>query len=692
MRRELTWRERWFGRRPHSRDDELAETRELYDRVSVRYRSSRFTHYGHETLATLVAKVLVHNFGDRRGRVPPEMVGAARTLAAELIDMEPWLAFASEPAPALTGMDTAKGVAFRAWLRELERACDSSEELMSRWIGATAGAMEVIARSLPLDALSGHESEESLSLSVELADLLDEPGPTLNTVLYQFVEANGHGLFPRLVAKLNANIRRVSGIGDPCRSTKPLVYPSQQAAMRGGDMARSYFAGTPLLPILETPVPFAIPFSARFEHTHIVGGSGHGKTQLLQSLILNDISQLVKGRGSIVVIDSQGDMIRTIMSLAELSPSAGESLADRLVLIDPNDVEHPPALNLFDFGLERLERYGAVEREKLINGAIALYEYMFGALLGAELTQRQGVIFRYLARLMMVVPGATIHTLREFMEEPEATRPHLAKLDFNSRHFFETQFFSGAFDDTRQQILTRLWGVLSNAVLARMFSNPRNKLDLFEAMNRGSIILINTAKDLLKQEGCEILGRFFIAMISHAAQERASIPTDRRRATFVYVDEAQDYFDQSVELLLNQARKYKVGLVLAHQNLGQFEPRLMAAVMASTAIKIAGGVSAKDASALSKEMRCEPEFLQSMRKRHEHTEFACFIKNVTGQPVQLSVQFGQMEARPRMDEVELEELIERNRLRYGSSDDGAPTVSRKQTKPGGFVVSEPEVL
>src|SRR6476620_10900874 len=81
---------------------------------------------------------------------------------------------------------------------------------------------------------------------------------------------------------------------------------------------------------------------------------------------------------------------------------------------------------------------------------------------------------------------------------------------------------------TRQQILTRLWGVLSNSVLERMFAHERNKLDLFEAMNRGSLILINTAKDLLKQEGCEILGRFFIALIAQAAQERASIAEDRR--------------------------------------------------------------------------------------------------------------------------------------------------------------------
>src|SRR3954471_22553750 len=118
-------------------------------------------------------------------------------------------------------------------------------------------------------------------------------------------------------------------------------------------------------------------------------------------------------------------------------------------------------------------------------------------------------------------------------------------------------------------------------------------------MNKGSIILINTAKDLLKQDGCEIFGRFFIALISQAAQERASVPEDRRRSTFLYIDEAQDYFDESAENLLNQARKYKVGIVLAHQNLDQFEPRLRGAVMASTATKLVGGLSAKDAAAFA---------------------------------------------------------------------------------------------
>jgi hypothetical protein len=37
-------------------------------------------------------------------------------------------------------------------------------------------------------------------------------------------------------------------------------------------------------------------------------------------------------------------------------------------------------------------------------------------------------------------------------------------------------------------------------------------------MNSGKVILINTAKDLLKRDGSAILGRFFIALITQATQ------------------------------------------------------------------------------------------------------------------------------------------------------------------------------
>src|SRR4051812_12305376 len=263
----------------------------------------------------------------------------------------------------------------------------------------------------------------------------------------------------------------------------------------------------------------SLPLPVRFEHTHIVAGSGHGKTQLLQHLVAtHDLAHVAAGNRSLIVIDSQGDLIRNILHLSEFSPSH-RALSERLVYIDPTDILHPPCLNLFDFGLSRLQGYSPLERETLINGAISLYEYLFGALLGAELTNRQGVIFRYLARLLMVVPGATIYTLMDFMEDPQLVRPYLSQLDPSSARFFQTLFLASGFDNTRQQILMRLWGVLSNTVLARMFAHQQNRLNLFRAMNRGSVILINTAKDLLKQDGCELFGRFFIALIAHAVQE-----------------------------------------------------------------------------------------------------------------------------------------------------------------------------
>ena len=106
-----------------------------------------------------------------------------------------------------------------------------------------------------------------------------------------------------------------------------------------------------------------------------------------------------------------------------------------------------------------------------------------------------------------------------------------------------------------------------------------------------------------------------------------------------------------------------MGLILAHQNLGQFDSTLQAAVMASTAIKICGGLSARDAGTLSREMRYEPEFLLSMRKHTASTDFACFIRNVTPQPVALRVPLGQMERLPRMTDRELENLLTQNRKR-----------------------------
>jgi DNA helicase HerA-like ATPase len=193
-----------------------------------------------------------------------------------------------------------------------------------------------------------------------------------------------------------------------------------------------------------------------------------------------------------------------------------------------------------------------------------------------------------------------------------------------------------------------------------MFSHPKSKLDLFAEMNAGKVILINTAKDLLKENGTEIFGRFFIAMIAQAAQERAVLDRADRLPTFVYVDEANDYFDRTIGVILSQARKYNVGMVLAHQFLGQLDAKLQEAISANTSIKFAGGVSAKDARALAADLRTEPSFVEGQDK----LSFAAFVKGTTRHAVSISVTAGEMEAEPRMSAEDREKQRDTMRAKY----------------------------
>jgi hypothetical protein len=84
-----------------------------------------------------------------------------------------------------------------------------------------------------------------------------------------------------------------------------------------------------------------------------------------------------------------------------------------------------------------------------------------------------------------------------------------------------------------------------------------------------------------------------------------------------------------------------------------------------------------------------------MRGRSErHTEFACFIRNVTPRPVRLFVPFGQMEGRPRLSEDERRELLARNRARFcaGIDELSTPVGVKARRTTGRFATSEQAVL
>lgn len=441
------------------------------------------------------------------------------------------------------------------------------------------------------------------------------------------------------------------------RNRRPADLPTE-VALSGRELVDGFLKNSYLHDLFDAQAGFSLPLKLRMEHCHILAGTGHGKTQLLQRLILDDLNQ---DRG-FMVIDSQGDIIRTLSMLKQFDPAATDSLADRLIVIDPEDVDYPASLNMFSLDTDG-KQLSNLHKQMLINSTTEMYEYMFGALFGAELTSKQGVIFKYIAKLMAEIPDATIHTLRELLENGKQFKPYMERLDVSGRAFFETQFFTTSFGQTKKQILSRLWSVLSNQTLANLFSSKTNKIDMFEATNSGKIVLINTSKQLLQPDGSQILGRFFIALVAQAVIKRASLPENQRRDFMVYVDEAHEYFDEKFESMLNSSRKYNVGFTLAHQNISQLGS-MKDTVFSSTSIKLAGGVSAKDATDMAREMHSSSDFILSMKKNRKGSSFACYLKNELDHAIGLSFEFGALEQLPDMSESSYGKLIDQLRSKY----------------------------
>jgi hypothetical protein len=208
-------------------------------------------------------------------------------------------------------------------------------------------------------------------------------------------------------------------------------------------------------------------------------------------------------------------------------------------------------------------------------------------------------------------------------------------------------------------VVDRLFAVKRIRTLSRMFSAPKSKLDFFKEMGSAKVILINVPQNLLQEDGVEIIGRFFISMILLAAHKRQLLPKEQRLPCFVYIDECQDFIkrDPKIPVILDQARKLNVGLILAHQRLQQLQSYVLDALYGATAIKFASQVSDAAAHALARDMRTTPDFILNQPPYH----FAAFVRGVTDTAVSIGIPAIDMNRMPRMTIDE--QTIVRQRIR-----------------------------
>lgn len=562
-------------------------------------------------------------------------------------------------------------VDLRRFLRAKQHFLGDSERI-SAWLSdALYRLFRGILGELP-------EIGDDTLFTVPLIDAVADPADLVEKIVGTLCDEqyDDTGLFTAFRTTVYENICAINNVVPYTEHKRPFKRIAD-LTLPPDELVAAYLKGTPLYDFLLTPIPLAVPRETYFSHMHIVGGSGAGKTQWLQTLILHHLDQ--DDPPALVIVDSQGDLIDKLVHLERFNPRGGE-LADRLIHITPKDIRHPPAINIFDVHRERVDRYDAAIREQIVAGAIDTFDYLFRGLL-ADLTAKQSVFFKMVARLMLALPdtlgrNATILDMLELMEDHRPYQRAIAALPNIPRRFFELDFQQPTFRQTKEQIRYRLNAILENPTLERLFTSPSTKVDLFHELNNGSIVLVDTAKDFLKS-GSSYFGRIFISLVLQAVLERAAIPENDRRPAFLIVDEAADYFDTNIDDLLTEARKYRLGCVFAHQFLDQCTPQLRASLAANTSIKLAGGVSTADARHLAPDLRTTPDFVLGQ----ERLRFACYIRNVTPRAITLPVTPGLLEREPKLSDDAYRELRARNRGRVSYRPQPGPPPTHTATDP-----------
>ncbi|GAA0326182.1 hypothetical protein GCM10009087_40630 [Sphingomonas oligophenolica] len=615
----------------NERAREIEETRRLYEYVMT--QQDAFT----QTPSSVAYRVI--EFFEF---TPEPLKGALTSATYKLIKLERYIW--DRPVPDFHRMSMQEFVEFRNLLYAKQYFFANKDEILQL---LHEGLVRTLYLAPSLPDLEG-PSPFTIPLVYAVAEPRWQVEATYGTLISG--EYADRGLFRTVTAQLFRNICVASG-HDSENSKKPLKTPDE-AKLPLGETVDAYLAGTPFYDVFMAPVPLKLTQEDRFSHMHIIGGTNAGKTTLIENLILHDLAS--DDPPTIILIDPHSDLVRRLIH-------ADLGIEERLIIIDPRDTKHPPALNIFAINRDRMDEYDETTREQVTAGVIQTFNYLFGGLTNLTLTGKQDVFFRYVARLMLSLPesmgrNATILDMMKLMSDPAPYADAIAALPEIPREFFLRDFMSKTFEQTKEQIRYRLQAIIENPTMARLFTSPETKVDLFDEMNRGAVILVDTAKDFLK-ENSSTFGRLFISLVLQAVLERAAIPEAQRKPTFLIVDEAASFFSSNIDDLLTEARKYKCGCVFAHQYLDQATGSLKSSLHANTSIKFASGLSAADARAMAAEMRTSADFLLDQPKY----QFAAHIRNVTPQAVSVPIQ--RPPRQRQLSSAAFAELIERNRAR-----------------------------
>jgi hypothetical protein len=329
---------------------------------------------------------------------------------------------------------------------------------------------------------------------------------------------------------------------------------------------------------------FGIKLSDRRQHMYVVGKSGTGKTTLLVNMIVADIQA---GRG-VCFIDPHGE------SAEELLHFVPEDRIEDVIYFNPGDVQYPIPFN-------PLERVDFEMRHLIASGLMSVFKKIWPD--------------AWSARMEYILNN----TLLALLEYPNSTLLGIMKM------FSDKEFRKGIVDNLQDPVVKSFWAdefakytqrleteavsaiqnkvgqFVANPLIRNIVGQTHSSFDVRKIMDEGKILIVNLSKGKIGEDNSALLGAMIITKLQLAAMSRVDIPMAERKDFFLYVDEFQNFATESFANILSEARKYRLGLVLAHQYIDQLEDEVRSAIFGNVGTSIVFRVGADDAEFLEKE-------------------------------------------------------------------------------------------
>ena len=319
----------------------------------------------------------------------------------------------------------------------------------------------------------------------------------------------------------------------------------------------------------------------RVRHAHVVGASGTGKSTFLFNLIRQDIEN---GEG-IAVLDPHGDLIERILGCI---PS--ERIGD-VVLFDAADETHSIGFNI-------LTAHSDLEKTLLASDLVSIFQRLsasWGDQMGSVL---QNTILAFLESSC----GGTLADLRRFLLDAEFRNEFLTTVrDQDLVYYWRKGFPQLGGNKSIGPVLTRLETFLAPKPVRYIVSQQANRLDFAEIMDSGKIFLGKLSQGQIGKENAFLLGSLLMSKFQQTAMSRQAQDIAARKDFWLYLDEFHHFITPSITEIVLGTRKYRMGLILAHQELRQLQrdAEVASAILSSCYTRVVFRVGDDDARKLA---------------------------------------------------------------------------------------------